>query len=410
MSLDTALSGINAAQDALNVTSNDLANVNTTGFRSGNQLFDDLYPAAAGSDTAGIGVAPSQIERDFSQGGTNTTNSPLDLAIQGSGFFVVSQNGVQQYTRDGHFHLDPTTNQLMTANGGLVMGYASGATGSSANVGPLALKGTSEPATPTTQQSVQLSLNTGDPAIAGTIPFSIANAGSFDESTSVTAYDSLGNPNQVQLYFRQAAGTGSATVPNAWQVYANPVGANGTATGAPSLLTTLTFDSAGALTGGGTASLPIPWGGGAGTSTVAFNFNGSTLANQPFVVDAAAGNGFPPGSFQGATVSSDGSIQAQYSNGQTSTVGHIALATFANQQGLSPVSNNLFAETSTSGNAVVNTPGQGQTGSLASGQLETSNVDLSQQLVNLITEQQAYEANTKTISTSKQDTSALLQI
>lgn len=410
MSLNTALSGINAAQNALDVTSNDIANANTTGFRSGTQLLDDIYPANASADTAGIGVQTGAIERNFQQGAAETTNNPLDLAVQGGGFFIVSNNGAQQYTRDGNFHLDPQTNQLMTAHNDLVLGFAAGAAGSSANLGPLALTGTSQPATPTTQQAIQVSLNTGDPAIASTTAFSTSNPASFDESTSVTAYDSLGNANQIQLYFRQQAGTGSATAPNMWQVYANPVGANGTAVGAPSVLTTLQFSSSGALIGGGRANLTVPWGNGAGTATIAFNFGGSTLANQAFDVGSASGNGFPPGSFQGVSVGSNGAIEAQYSNGQTATVGQLALATFANNQGLTPVSNNLFAATTTSGSAIVNTPGQGQTGMVASGQLEQSNVDLSQQLVNLITEQQAYEANTKSIGTTQQDMTALMQI
>lgn len=409
MSLNTALSGINAAQAALNVTSNDLANVDTSGFRSGAQLFDDLYPANAGSDTAGIGVRTGEIERSFQQGAAATTNNPLDLVVQGNGFFVVANNGAQQYTRDGHFHIDPQTNQLMTAGNGLVLGYPAGTTGS-ANLGPLALAGTNQPATPTTQQSMDVALNEGDPAVPGATPFSITDPTSFNESTSVTAYDSLGNPNQIQLYFRQEAGTGTPTTPNNWSVYANPVGANGTPLGAPTLLTTLQFNSNGSLTAGGASPLSVPWGNGAGIANVAFNFAGSTLANQAFAIESATGNGFPPGSFQSVTVSKTGAIRAQYSNGQASTIGQLAVATFANQQGLSPASNNLFSATETSGQAVVNTPGQGQAGAVVSGQLEMSNVDLSQQLVNLITEQQAYQANTKSISTGKQDVASLLQI
>lgn len=406
MSLNTAVSGINAAQAALDVTSNDLANADTVGFRSGAQMFADIYPAGANADTPGIGVRASNIERSFVQGALTTTNNPLNLAIQGNGFFAVSNSGVQQYTRDGQFHIDPASNQLMDSNNDAVLGFSS----SSVNLGPLALPNASLAATPTTAQSMQVSLNTADPQIATATPFSVTNPASYDESTSVTAYDSLGNPNQIQLYFRQAAGTGTATTPDQWQVYAAPISATGGAIGTPTALTTLQFNSSGALTGGATGNLSVPWGGGAATESIAFDLTGSTLANQGFAVNSVAGNGFPPGAFQSVQVGSDGAIQAQYSNGQTEKVGRIALASFANNQGLNPISGNLFAATPTSGAAVINTPGQGQTGQIASGQLEQSNVDLSQSLVNLITEQQAYEANTKTIGTNKQDTSALLRI
>lgn len=413
MSLNTAVSGIKAAQAAIDVTSNDLANVNTTGFKSGAQRFADIYPNGANANTAGIGVRTDGIERSFQQGNTQTTNNPLDLAIQGKGFFAVSHNGVQQYTRDGHFHIDANTNQLVNAAGDKVLGYP-GAAKSGAIISPLTVTAGAQPATPTTQQSLKLSLNQADSAISSSgtssVPFSPSNANSYNESTSVTAYDSLGNPNHIQLYFRKQAGTGSGSTPDSWKVYAQATSANGSAVGSAASITTMQFNSSGALTAGSSGALTVAWGNGAGSNTINFKFGGTTLANQNFAVGSATGNGYPPGKFQGVQISKNGTLQAQYSNGKKSKVGQIALATFANDQGLAPASNNKFTATTTSGKPTINAVGQGQAGTVQSGQLEQSNVNLSSQLVSLITDQQAYQANTKTIGTDKQDVRSLLQI
>lgn len=407
MSLNTAVSGINAAQAALDVTSNDLGNVNTTGFKSGTQRFADIYPP--GSNSAGIGVRTAGIERSFQQGNTQTTNNPLDLAIQGNGFFVVSHNGVQQYTRDGGFHLDANTNQLVNSVGDKVLGYAGGTT-SGGTIGPLTVTSGGKAATATSQIGMTANLNQGDSAIASSTAFSTTNPNSYNESTSVSAYDSLGNPNHIELYFRKQAGTGSSSAPDSWQVYAQPLNSSSAAVGSASPLTTLAFNSSGQLTGGSSATLPVNWGNGAASSNINFNFKNTTLAAQSFSVGSATGNGYPPGQFQGVSVDQNGTIQAEYSNGQKTSVGHIALATFINQQGLTPLSGNKFQATTTSGNPTINIAGQGQSGQLASGQLEQSNVNLSNQLVNLITDQQAYQANTKTIGTERQDVQSLLQI
>ncbi|HYW76213.1 MAG TPA: flagellar hook protein FlgE [Gammaproteobacteria bacterium] len=408
MSLNTAVSGINAAQAALDVTSNDLANVNTTGFKSGAQRFSDIYPP--GTNAAGIGVSTAGIERSFQQGNTVTTNNPLDLAIQGQGFFITSNNGVQQYTRDGQFHLDANTNQIVNAAGSPVLGYP-GTSQAGGQIAPLAINKSGQPAQATSQVGLSLNLNQGDSALGSSTPFSTSNPNSYNESTSVSAYDSLGNANQIELYFRKQAGTASSSAPDTWQVYAQPVNASGSTVGSASSLTTLSFNASGQLTGGSSGSLTVNWGNGTGSSSpVSFSFAGTTLAAQSFGVNNLTNDGYPPGNFQSVQIAQGGAVQAQYSNGQKATVGHIALASFINQQGLTPVSGNQFLATTTSGSPTVNTPGQGQTGQLMSGTLEQSNVNLSNQLVNLITEQQAYQANTKTVGTERQNVQSLLQI
>jgi flagellar hook protein FlgE len=405
MSLNTAVSGINAAQAALDVTSNDLANVNTAGFKSGAQRFAAVYPPGAG--VAGIGVQTKGIERSYQQGPTITTDNPLDLTVQGQGFFVTSHNGVQRYTRDGQFHLDPDSNTIVTATGDAVLGYP-GKSQAAGSVSPLTINKGTEPANATTAVGVGLNLDTGDSVIAASTPFDPANPASYNESTSVRAYDSLGNPNRVELYFREQAGNGAS--PASWQVYAEPLSPDGATIAPASALTSLSFDSTGKLTGGSPAALNVNWGKGAQATTIAFNFGGTTLAAQKFGVNTVTNDGYEPGQFQDLQIAQDGTVQALYSNGQKAPVGRIALASFTNNQGLSPVSDNAFLSTTTSGNAIINVPGQGQTGTLAAGKLEQSNVNVSARLVDLITEQQAYQANTKTISTERANVQRLLQI
>ncbi|MGN8158772.1 flagellar hook protein FlgE [Salinisphaera sp. RV14] len=408
MSLNTAVSGIKAAQAGLNVTSNDLANANTTGFKSGTQRFADIYPSTPNS--AGLGVSTGNIERSFQQGNTQTTSNPLDLAIQGNGYFVTNHHGTQQYTRDGNFQLNPSTNQIVNASGDSVLGFQG--TNTSGQAGPLTVSRASQAATPTSQVKLSLNLNQGDSAIPSGSSFSASNPNTYNATTSVTAYDSLGNANNVNLYFRKQGGTATATTPAKWQVYAQPVNANGSTVGSASQLGSgLTFSSSGQLTGGSTpAPLTVNWGNGAGSSNINFNFQGTSLAAQKFAVNSTTNDGFPPGTYQGVKINNQGQVQTQYSNGQTKTVGTVAVANFVNQQGLNPASNNAFLATTTSGPANINAPGVGNAGKVQSGVLEQSNVDLSSKLVSLITDQQAYQANTKSISTDKQDTQRLLQI
>lgn len=407
MSLNTAVSGIKAAQAGLDVTSNDLANANTTGFKSGTQRFADIYPSTPNS--AGLGVSTANIERSFQQGNTKTTNNPLDLAIHGNGYFVTNHNGTQQYTRDGQFHLDPNTNQIVDAAGNTVLGFPGAST--SGQVGPLTVSRASQAATPTSQTKLSLNLNQGDSAIPTGTTFASSKPSTYNATTSVTAYDSLGNANNVNLYFRKQGGTGSAGTPDTWQVYAQPVSASGSTVGSAQKISSMKFSSSGQLTGGSSGSLTgVNWGNGAASSNIKFNFQGTTLAAQQFAVNSTSNNGFPPGQYQGVKINNQGQLQTQYSNGQTKTVGNVAVANFINQQGLTPTSNNAFLATTTSGPANINPPGVGNAGKVKSGELEQSNVNLSSKLVSLITDQQAYQANTKSISTDKQDTQRLLQI
>jgi flagellar hook protein FlgE len=405
MSLSTALSGLLGAQTGLDVASNDLANASTTGFKSGSALFQDIY--AAGSASApGLGTTQQTTQQDFSEGNLQATGDPLDLAIQGNGFFAVSKDGQTFYTRDGAFQLSPN-GTLENSSGASVLTFSTNADGvSNGTLGPLTVATGNQPAKATSQVGLSAALNTADPTI--TAAFNSSNSSTYDETTSVVAYDSLGNANHVQLYFVKNAATASA--PSGWSVYAQPQDANGGSVGGVKPLTTLQFTASGALKSGGSATLPVAWGNGASSANIAFNFNGTSLASQSFAVNGVTNNGYGPGQYTGVTVGSNGAVSATYSNGETKQMGVVALANFINDQGLTPVSDNLYAATNTSGQPVVNAPGTGQNGSIAAGNLEQSNVQTSNELVTLLKYQEAYQANASVLQTDQQDTQKLLQL
>jgi flagellar hook protein FlgE len=408
MTLQTALSGLLGAQTGLNTVSNDLANASTTAFKSQTALFEDLYPSG-GQNVPGIGTTTEAISSDLTQGDLTATGNPLDAAIQGNGYFLISNNGTQQFTRDGAFQLSPG-GQLETVNGSPVLGFAATAGGGTGGtLGPISINTGAVPANASSNLGVTLNLNSADPVIPAATPFSPANPASFDETTSVVSFDSLGNANRVQLYLVQNPPAAPGATPS-WTVFTQPQLASGTAVGAPTALTTLNFSSSGVLTPPGTANLAVNWGNGAANSNIAFDFTGTTLAAQNFAVAGLTNDGHAPGSYSGTSIDSAGQVVSTYSNGQTISAGTLALANFLNPEGLTPVSGNLYTATTTSGQALVNTPGTGLAGTLAGGNLESSNASTSSLLVSLIQYQQAYQANTSVIQTEQQDGTRLSQI
>ncbi len=407
MTLQTALSGLLGAQTGLNTVSNDLANASTTAYKSQTALFEDVFPANA-TNTPGIGTATEGISTDLTQGNLTATGNSLDAAIQGNGYFLVSSNGTQQYTRDGAFQLS-ANGQLQTLNGASVLGYSNASGIAGGTLGPISINTGAVPANASANIGATLNLNSGDAQIPSTTTFNPADPTTYSESTSVVTYDSLGNANRTQLYLVQNQPTTAGATPS-WTVYAQPQLANGTAVGTPQNLTTLNFSTSGKLTSGSPATLSVNWGNGAAASNIAFNFTGTTLSAQNFSVAGLTNDGYAPGSYTGSSIGSDGSIKATYSNGQTVSAGKIALANFINPEGLTPVTGNLFTTSTTSGQPVVNTPGNGLAGTLAGGELEASNATTSSLLVSLIQYQQAYQANTSVIQTEQQDGQRLVQI
>jgi flagellar hook protein FlgE len=414
MSLSIELTGLQAAQTDLDTVGNNIANVGTTGFKSSTPNFGDLYGAslsgATGGAVPGQGVLTNSLSQLFTEGTISQTGNPLDVAINGNGFFEVQSSGTLAYSRDGSFELSGN-GVLTNSSGATVLGYSTPASGSATTavgpVGPIQISQANLAPTATSSLTMNVNLPSTDaPINTTTTPFSASNAASYNQSTTTTVYDSLGSPSTLTTYFTQASGTGS---PAQWQTHWQMTASSGTqvASGAGA---TLTFNSSGVLTAGsGTisvASLPN----GAAPLSIAENFTGTTLSDLSFGVNSLTNNGDGGGQFSGLEINSNGNVVAQYSNGSTKTMGTIALASFVNPQGLTPLSDNAWQASASSGPAVTNPPGTSGLGTLESGAIEGSNVDLSTQLVNLIVAQQAYQANVQGINVDQQDVQKLLTL
>lgn len=416
MTLSVQLTGLQASQTDLDTIGNNIANVNTDGFKSSTPNFADIYGTSllsseAADNNPGQGVQTTSVSQLFTQGSISQTGDPLDVAINGNGFFQVQlPSGGVAYSRDGAFQLN-ADGYLENSNGALVMGYAAPASGSSATstgaLGPIQV--TQSNISPVATSSLTLNANlpsSDQPINTTTTPFSVSNSSSYNESTTTTVYDSLGVSRTLTTYFTEVSGSGS---PDQWQTHWQLSNSDGSmvasGTGA-----TLSFNSSGALTSGsGTisvASLPN----GAAPLSINQLFTGSTLSDLSFGVNSLANNGVAGGQYSGLEIASNGAVVAQYTNGESKTMGTIALANFTNPQGLTATSNNDWLASVSSGQAVTNSPGTAGVGTLESGSIEGSNVDLSTQLVNLIVAQQAYQANVQGINVDQQDVQKLLTL
>jgi flagellar hook protein FlgE len=412
MSFQQGLSGLDAASQSLDVIGNNIANSNTAGFKSSTAEFADVYANNVNGTSAnqiGIGTQLADVAQQFTQGNITTTNNPLDLAINGNGFFVMSQNGAQSYTRDGQFQINQS-GFLTNAAGYQVLGYQANASGQIVPSAPSAIQipTTGLPATATTAATLQLNLNSGS-NVPATGTFSITDPTSYNNSTSETVYDSLGNSHTVSTYFVQTS------TPNQWDMYASVDGtpvANVDLGGGAGNPVTLTFNSAGQLQTTMPMNIAVDLAGVAtANSTVngattpfdfTLNMTGTTQFGSAFVVNSETQDGYTSGQLASTSISSNGVIQGSYTNGQTLNLGQVVLADFANPAGLAENSGDQWTQTLASGQPLIETPGAGSTGSIQSGAIESSNVDLTAQLVDLITEQRAYQANAQTIKT--QDT------
>jgi flagellar hook protein FlgE len=403
MSFDLALSGINAANTDLNVTANNLANVDTTGFKESRAEFADLYAQTQQgvSQTAvGNGVRVAEVAQQFGQGNITSTTNNLDLALSGSGFFIVSNDGGLSYTRDGAFQVDQN-GYLVTAAGERVQGYSPLATGGFNTGGLSDIQLTTAESAPQATTSASLTLNLPSNATAPTTtPFNPSDPTSYTDTTSLTVFDSLGAAHTAQLYFIKGA------APNAWtaQLYVD-----GNAVGSSAL----TYSSSGTLTA--PANGQINFGAytpatGASAMNMTFDFGSSTQYGDSFGVNSVSQNGYTTGSLTGINISSSGIVQANFTNGQSKTLGQVALANFANPQGLQQTGNTEWQQSYASGDAVHGIAGGSGFGTIQSGALESSNVDLTAQLVNMITAQRDFQANAQMISATDQVTQSIINI
>lgn len=445
MSFQQGLSGLNAASKNLDVIGNNIANSGTYGAKSSRAEFADVYAAAlngAGQNQIGIGTSLQAVAQQFTQGNITTTENPMDLAINGGGFFQVS-DGVNptRYSRNGQFKV--SKDGFIVNNDQLkLMGYPANGAGviQPGTAQPLQLPTGGIPPATTTEVKMELTL---DSRLKATAPgggtgtgMDLKDSTTYNNATSLTVYDAKGQDVAVTFYFQRAADPNAPNPPDpanppndVWNVYATANGtpfdidANGAAialdaAGNPTTpYTTITFPPTGGSpstilgstsTPPGTITMPVPAGTSArGNATLAIpaiqlDLTKATENGSSFAVTNLTQDGYAPGQLTGIQVANNGVIQARYSNGQSKPAGQIELASFRNPQGLQTMGGNVWIRTVNSGDAVVGVPGDGNMGALQSGALEESNVDLTAELVNMVTAQRAYQANAQTIKTQDQ--------
>jgi flagellar hook protein FlgE len=399
MPFAVALSGLNAASSDLNVTGNNIANANTTGFKGSRAEFADVF--AVGAQAIGNGVRLAAVSQEFSQGGVDFTDRGLDLAISGEGFFTTSDNGLISYTRAGAFSVDRDGFIVNNQNQRLqIFPVANNGTFNTGTLSDLQLQTTDSPpqATTTTNFGVNLPANASPPAVA---IFDPNNASTFNHSTALTIYDSLGASHTVTSYFVKTA------TANQWQARFY---IDGTAVGGANAMT---YSNLGVLTVpvGGTFVLPAytPTTG-AANITLTANLLNSTQYGSAFGVNSLSQDGFASGRLSSIDVDTSGVIFARFTNGRSEPLGQVALSNFANPQGLRQLGDTSWGETFTSGDAVRGSAGTGSFGLIQAGALEASNVDLTEQLVNMITAQRNFQANAQMISTADQVTQTIINI
>jgi flagellar hook protein FlgE len=416
MSILTAMysgvSGLAAEGQALGVVGDNVANTSTVGFKESRSVFADVLGGAAGVNATGAGVRFVRAQQIFAQGTLLNTGQPTDLALSGDGFFVVqgTVEGVQGnfYTRAGQTNLR-ADGTLVNPEGLAFMGYAANPDGTfQASPSKVVLSTAALPPKQTTTLTVTANLDStaATPALAWD-PKNPASTSNF--STSMPVYDSLGNAHNVDVYFRKTAA-------GAWDYHALANGSeiSGGTAGVPTEIATgtLTFDATGALsssavTGGGTVSFigatpsqPVTFNFGTSIGAGGTGLGGTTQFGSPSNVSSQGQDGYASGDLTGVKIDGDGTVNGTYSNGQRIAVAQLSVAKFRSNDGLGRAGHGLWVQTKESGDAALGAAGSGGRASVVSGALEQSNADVAQQFVDLISHQRAFQANSKTITTS----------
>eukprot|EP01114_Cavostelium_apophysatum_P016263 TRINITY_DN4586_c0_g2_i4.p1 TRINITY_DN4586_c0_g2~~TRINITY_DN4586_c0_g2_i4.p1 ORF type:complete len:512 (-),score=179.96 TRINITY_DN4586_c0_g2_i4:4521-6056(-) len=499
MSFQQGLSGLNGAAKSLDVIGNNIANSSTVGFKGSTTQFADVYASSlngAGGNSAGIGVKVANIAQQFTQGNVEASNNPLDIAINGAGFFRTEASGMVQYSRNGQFSLDKS-GFLINAQGAKLTGYGLNANGALVAGAPTPLQIDTADLEPVETTAVKMELNLDSRSVTPTnTPFNADDPTTYNKQTPMSVYDSLGNPHVLSTYYVKsgpgtwdvyaandgtevsnlkvagaATGTGAAftavnTARAAWETATKavpPVPAtiaaalNSYATAASAMVSAaagtagataanqtaittaatdaaavpggtpeeidaamakavkvpavpvgkLVFDTNGGLNkvssttaGKLDVTLPVyPSTGSENTMPITIDYDGTTQYGTKTSEKKLVQDGYAAGSLQRFTTGTDGVILGQYSNGQTKPLGQVILANFTNPNGLEPLGNNAWAESASSGVPLVGTPNSGSFGVLQQSAVESSNVDLTAELVNMITAQRVYQANAQTIKT-----------
>jgi flagellar hook protein FlgE len=411
MSFQQGLSGLNSTSKNLEVIGNNIANASTYGAKTSRAEFGDVYAAAlngAGSNSIGIGTNLQAVSQQFTQGNIQTTDNPMDLAINGAGFFQVTDGRSPiTYSRNGQFKVD---REGFIVNNSLqkLVGYPADGTGiiQPGAAVPLQLPTAGISPQPSTEARIELNLDSrlGVTLPAGSPQIDFTDPTTYNNATSMTMYDAKGQDIAVTYYFQKSA-------TDNWNVYitANGVPTAGTAAAPlPALSVQYPADGSAPTSPVGAVAVDIPASvNAAGADTLAITgvqlyLDNSTQYGSSFGVTNMAQDGYAPGQLTSITTERNGIIMARYSNGQSKPAGQIEIANFRNPQGLQPMGDNGWGRTFSSGEPVLGVPGDGNLGVLQSGALEESNVDLTGELVNMITAQRVYQANAQTIKTQDQ--------
>jgi flagellar hook protein FlgE len=453
MSFNIALSGVSAAQKDLDTTANNIANVNTVGFKESRAEFGDVYAQslmAGGKTKVGDGVLTQEVAQQFSQGSLQFTNNALDLAITGNGFFATVPGPSSQdfsYTRAGMFKLD-SNNFVVNSNGDNLLGFPVNSDGSSASVAlsttePVSIPDSSGSPTATTEVKLSMNLPASDKSVDPAL-FDPDDTTTYNSATSVTIFDSLGDSHVQTYYFLKDNTPGNENqwlgvtyvdeqpVSDSAQGSVNSVGANSLGTGIPAFRLEFgsggdfqgMFDSAGnSLASGDATSVPLGAGilknGSDPSQTITTNFvldAGSAVSGEPtqfaapFEVSSFEQDGLAVGRLTGIAIDNDGLVRATYSNGTSEPIIRVALVRFANEQGLSQQSNTQWQESIKSGEALAGEAATGTFGDINSSALEQANVNLTTELIDLIIAQRNFQANSRALEINNQLNQTVLNI
>ncbi|MDO9364895.1 MAG: flagellar hook protein FlgE [Methylotenera sp.] len=422
MSFQQGLSGLNAASKQLEVIGNNVANANTVGFKQARAEFADVYAnslAGGGGTQIGIGAKLSTVAQQFTQGNVTGTNNPLDIAINGNGFFRMSNNGAITYSRNGQFQLDKS-GFIVDASSKRLTGFAADASGALMKGAPADLQISTADLSPQSTTKIDGIVNLDSRKTAPLItPFDPADPTTYSDSTAVSVFDSYGISHTLQSFFVKDA------LPNVWNIYTTADGVFTTGVNATTPAATLTFPASG--TGVNPTSLPNPIPvsfapttgtppvatGAASPLTFTMDYTKGTQFGASFSINSLLQDGFASGRLSTFNTAADGTIVGSYSNGQAILLGQVTLVTFTNPNGLESLGGNAWAESASSGQpqpSFGGTPGTGPLGVLQSSAVEDSNTDLTAELVNMITAQRYYQANAQTIKTQDQVLQTLVNL
>ena len=401
MGFQQGLSGLNSASSQLDTIGNNVSNASTVGFKSSRTEFSDLFSTSfygVASTSAGIGSQVNAVTQSFSAGNITPTGRSLDLALNNNGFFIMRQNptsttGSLAYTRNGQFQVDKD-GYIVNGNDRLQGWMANNGVVTQGPVTDLKLQ--TNLISPAATTKVTMGVNVDSRLTTPTVtPLDPTNTNTFNWSNAAQVYDSLGNQHNLTLYYVKGTATTTGTP---WTVTAYVDGNPATT---PNTYT-MNYGTSGNLTNTTPFSVtfsPTPVNGSSSPVTLSIDYTGSTQVAQASGTPTETVDGYAPGTLSSMNIDTHGNIMASFSNGQNKVIGQVALATFTNAQGLQNEGGNRWQQTLASGVPAYNAPGSGNAGTVQSQALEDSNVDLTAELVNMITAQRFYQANAQTIKT-----------